>query len=135
MIWSDEYKIGLPAIDSQHKRLFQLIKELNEALDAGLRLVNVERLLAGLDQYKTRHFQLEEKYMQESNYPGIEEQQKAHKYFTQRFKELGEELKKTGITPDIIKTIKGELSDWLKEHVTGLDLEFGKYYQEQERQA
>lgn len=135
MIWSDEYKIGLPAVDSQHKRLFQLIRELNEALDGGLKLVNVERLLAGLDQYKTRHFQLEEKYMVESSYPGLEEQQKAHKYFTQRFKELGEELEKTGITPNVIKTIKGELADWLKEHVTGLDLEFGKYYKELNRQT
>lgn len=133
MIWSDEYKIGLPAIDSQHKRLFQLIRELNEALDSGLRLVNVERLLAGLDQYKTRHFQLEEKYMQESNYPGLAEQQKSHAFFTNRFETLGKELSKTGITPDIIQTIKGELTDWLKTHVTGLDLEFGKYYQKQKR--
>ena len=135
MIWSDEYKIGLPAIDSQHKRLFQLIRELNEALDAGLRLVNVERLLAGLDQYKTRHFQLEEKYMKESNYPGLEEQQKAHRYFSERFKELGEELSTTGITPDIIKTIKGELTEWLKEHVNGLDLQFGQFYQKQNKQT
>jgi hemerythrin len=135
MKWSDEYKIGLPTIDSQHKRLFQLIKELNEALDAGLRLINVERLLAGLDQYKTRHFQLEEKYMLESGYPGLKEQQEAHKYFTQRFKELGDELNKTGITPNVIQTIKGELTDWLKEHVTGLDLEFGKYYKKYEKRS
>jgi hemerythrin len=134
MIWSDTYKIGLPAVDSQHKRLFQLVQELNEALDAGLRLVNVKRLLTGLDQYKTRHFQLEEKYMLESNYPGLDEQQKAHKYFSQRFKELGEELERTGITPEIIKTIKIELGEWLQGHVTSLDLEFGKYYQQQESQ-
>lgn len=134
MIWSDQYKIGLPVIDAQHKRLFQLIKELNEALDAGLRLVNVERLLEGLDQYKTRHFQLEEKYMKDSHYPGLEEQQEAHKYFTDRFNDLGEELSRTGITPDIMKIIKVELSEWLKRHVTGLDLQFGKYYQEQKNQ-
>ena len=130
MKWSDSYKIGIPSIDSQHKRLFQLIRELNEALDAGLRPANVEKLLAGLEQYKTRHFLLEEKYMKESNYPGLAVQQQAHAYFSNRFKELGEELSRTGITPGVIKTIKEELTSWLKDHVTGLDLEFGKYYQE-----
>lgn len=131
MKWSDSYKIGIPSVDSQHKRLFQLIRELNEALDAGLRIANVEKLLSGLEQYKTRHFQLEEKYMKESNYPGLAEQQQAHAYFSKRFKELGEELNQTGITPAVIKTIKDELSNWLKDHVTGLDLEFGKFYQKE----
>ncbi len=133
MKWSNDYKIGIPSLDSQHKRLFQLIKELNDALDSGLRLVNVERLFAGLDQYVTRHFQLEEKYMLDSHYSGLEKQQKAHEYFTVKFNELSEKLSMTGITPDIIKTIKGELTEWLKGHVTGLDQEFGKYYQEQEK--
>ncbi len=63
MTWSDEYKIGLPVIDSQHKRLFKLIDELNEAIETGPEITDVEELLAGLKQYATRHFQLEEKYM------------------------------------------------------------------------
>ena len=135
MKWSDKYLIGISIVDNQHKQLFNTYGDLCNALREGLRPKQVEEILTRLQYYVTRHFQMEEKYMQESNYPGIEEQQKAHKYFTQRFKELGGELKKTGITPDIIKTIKGELSDWLKEHVTGLDLEFGQYYQEQKKQS
>ncbi len=133
MKWSDEYKIGIPAVDSQHRRLFELIRELNEALQAGLKGSDVEKLIIALDQYKTRHFQLEEKHMKECGYPGLAEQQKAHNFFMDRFKEIGEELGRTGMTPAIVKTIQGELADWVKDHVTGLDMDFGRYYQEQKK--
>lgn len=131
MTWSDEYKIGLPVIDSQHKRLFNLIDELNKAIETGPEITDVEELLAGLKQYATRHFQLEEKYMVESNYPGLEKQQKSHAYFSEKFTELGDKLGKEGITPTVIQTIKEELAEWLKGHVTGLDVKFGEYYLQQ----
>jgi len=128
MKWQEEYKINIPAIDSQHKRLFELIGELNEAIRTGLKGSHVEKLLVALDQYKTRHFQLEEKYMKECNYPGLEEQQEAHSFFMKRFAELSEELAEKGLTPGIVQAIKGELTKWVKEHVTGLDKDFGDYY-------
>jgi hemerythrin len=132
MKWSDEYQIGLPVIDSQHKRLFNLIDELNKAIETGPEITDIEELLAGLKQYATRHFQLEEKYMVESNYPGLEEQQKDHAYFTNRFKALNEEINEIGFTPAVAQVIKEELSEWLKEHVTGLDVNFGEYCRQQE---
>ncbi len=129
MIWSDNYKIGIPTIDAQHKRLFEIIGELQTALRTGLKSSDFERILQTLDQYKTRHFQLEEKYMAESAYPGLAEQQDAHQYFMKRFQELGEELAETGMTHPVVQAVQKELTEWLKEHVTGLDMEFGKYYQ------
>lgn len=130
MEWSDTYRIGIPTVDTQHKHLYRLIRELKNALREGLQGSDVEKILVSLDQYKTRHFQLEEKYMQECNYPGLAEQQEEHAYFMNRFAILGRELKETGMTSAIVQTILGELSDWLEKHVNGLDMEFGKYYQQ-----
>lgn len=130
MIWSEKYNIGIPAVDSQHKRLFEIIRELKEALQAGLKSSDVEKIIVTLDQYKTRHFQLEEKYMKECSYPGLAEQKRAHEYFTNRFRELGKELAETGMNLKIVQAIQGELTDWVKKHVTGLDLDFGKYYRQ-----
>lgn len=128
MKWQSEYKIGIPAIDSQHKRLFELIGDLNEGLRDGLKWYQVEKLLTALDQYKIRHFQLEEKHMKECGYPGLEEQQQAHAYFNKRFEELGKELETNGMTADTVQAVKEELADWLKDHVGGLDREFGNFY-------
>ncbi|SHO52930.1 bacteriohemerythrin [Desulfopila aestuarii] len=130
MKWSNEYRIGIAAIDAQHKRLFELIQELTEALHSGLRGSDVARTLEALDQYKTRHFQLEEKYMRESGYPGLEEQQKAHVYFGRRFAQLQDSLKDSGLTLELMNSIQDELSQWVTEHVTGLDKKFGKFYQD-----
>jgi len=133
MKWSEDFKIGIPVIDSQHKRLFQLIDEVNLALKKGLRSSDVEKLIISLDQYKTRHFQLEEKYMLESTYPGLAEQQKAHAHFTNKFNEISNEISQTGMTPALVQAITVELVEWLKEHVTGLDLEFGRFYKPLEK--
>jgi hemerythrin len=130
MKWSDDYRIGLAAVDAQHKRLFELIGDLNIALRAGLDGADLEKFLIALDQYKTRHFQLEEKYMKECSYPGLAEQQEAHASFTARFAELSEELHRTGMTSAMVNAVKEELSRWLGEHVVGLDMQFGRYYQE-----
>lgn len=129
MEWSESYTIGLSAIDSQHKRIFQLIRGLNEAIEAGVEISDVEKLFVVLDQYKSRHFQLEEKYMVESNYPGLKEQLEAHAHFSNRIIALRENLNQNGLTPNIVQAIQSELEEWLKEHVTSLDVVFGKYYQ------
>jgi hemerythrin len=131
MKWSEEYLIGIPVIDAQHKRLFELIKELANAINEGRDERELTEILQVLDQYKTRHFQLEEKYMLESNYPGLAEQQEAHRYFGKRFGELLRMLASNETEKDTGNTIKEELSQWLTEHVTGLDVKFGKYYQSQ----
>ena len=128
MRWSNDYKIGIAAVDAQHKRLFEMVAELDEALQAGLKPTVIKELLVGLEQYKTRHFQLEEKYMHEVDYPGTAEQQEAHRSFTQQFTEIRGAFEQDGLTPAIVNTIRNELSAWLKDHVTGLDQQFGKYY-------
>jgi len=133
MKWSNDFRIGIPAIDAQHKRLFELIQDLTDALHSGLRGSDVARTLESLDQYKTRHFQLEEKYMRESGYPGLAEQQEAHGYFGLRFGQLRESLEDRGVTLEIMNFIQAELSRWITEHVTGLDKEFGKFYQTRPR--
>lgn len=128
MIWNKKYEIGIPVIDAQHKRLFAMVEELTDALQKGIRGKDITKMLAALDQYKTRHFQLEEKHMQESNYPGLAEQQRAHQYFNRRFAQFKDQLSEKGLGPEIVREMKQELQDWLTDHVTGLDLEFGEYH-------
>lgn len=130
MEWSDDFKIGLSVVDTQHKRLFGLFTELNEAVAGTIEIDVVKEILATLEQYKMSHFTMEEKYMVESAYPKIGEQQEAHYFFTERLAELQVMLKEDGVTSAFVETVRDEMAEWLKAHVLGLDLEFGKYYQE-----
>ena len=128
MDWSESYLLGIPAIDAQHKRLFGLLTEFAKALHAGMRGKDLEKVLDALDQYKTRHFQLEEIYMKECDYPGLEEQQKEHLYFDRRFSQLHDQLTESGLSRQIVNDIKAELSEWIHTHITVLDARFGEYY-------
>ena len=133
MQWEKTYEIGIPVVDSQHKRLFELVRELDQALQSGLRPRAIRDLLVALDQYKTRHFQIEERYMEETDYPGLAEQQQAHAFFTERFSRLQDDFDQAGLTPALVSSIQQELAEWLKAHVTGLDMQFGTYYRSRAR--
>ncbi len=126
--WKEEFKIGVSIIDNQHKQLFNIYAELNDSLQGGLRPEVVRKVLERLQQYVARHFAMEEKYMEESGYHGLEGQRVAHHYFSHQFVSLSEEFNRTGLTPQIVKTIKKELSTWLEQHIVVQDRKFGEYY-------
>ncbi len=130
MKWDKKHAIGVPTLDVQHKQLFASLGRLEQALQEGVRESDVEEIFSLTRQYAVRHFILEEKYMAESRYPGLADQKVAHAFFIERFGKIYHMYKSDGLSPGLVNRLKNELSDWLKEHVAGLDLLFGSYYQD-----
>lgn len=130
MQWKDGFKIGIPVIDAQHKQLFLYNNELSEALANGLKSSAIDKILTQLGFYAARHFSLEEQYMKSSSFPGLPEQIETHEYFSKRFAEIQEDFKQNGMSPGLVHAIQDELVLWLKNHVLGLDQNFGIYYKE-----
>jgi hemerythrin len=135
MQWKDDYKIGISVIDAQHKQLFLATNELSEATTRGLTPAVIDNLLTQLEFYTIRHFQMEERYMREASYPDLPEEIEEHQYFIKRLSEIKENFQQNGLSPEIVHSIKNELSLWLKDHVLGLDLAFGAYYVAQQKSA
>ena len=127
MKWNKKYALGIPAIDAQHKQLFRLSDELDAALESGIRLEDLDALLVHLKQYAARHFSLEEKHMADFNYPHLAEQRETHRTFVFRFGELHEQLRNEGLTAEITSLLQQELGDWIRNHVTGMDQQFGAF--------
>ncbi|HHD63173.1 MAG TPA: bacteriohemerythrin [Desulfobulbaceae bacterium] len=132
MKWNKKYALGIAVIDAQHKQLFHINDELEAGLQTGIRPEELDAMLTRLGKYAVRHFTLEEKHMAATEYPGLVEQQEAHRSFTARFAEIRDDFTKNGMTGTIINTLQGELTDWIREHVTIMDQQFGKYYNEQQ---
>lgn len=135
MKWNDQLRIGIPVIDSQHKRLINMVVDLNHSVRQGLRGRVLHEALDMVYQYTVRHFQLEEKYMEESAYPKLDEQKQAHARFTERLRDLKEQLIQHGLTPAMVIEIREELNRWIKAHVIGMDMEFGEHYRQQRKDA
>ena len=130
MQWKDEFKIGIPLIDTQHKQLFRFNAELEDSIQKGLKVSDVSALLLQIQQYVARHFAMEEKYMEEINYPSLEEQKEAHTAFTAKFQEIQDGFNEEGLTGELVDKIHNELIAWVTNHVTGMDQAIGDFYKE-----
>lgn len=69
ILWRDEYSVGVADIDSQHKRLLELLNKLNalnpERPAGAGRTGEVMKLLESFNEYAAYHFLSEEALMRE----------------------------------------------------------------------
>jgi hemerythrin len=76
--WSDEYLIGHPKIDSQHKILLDLIMELEKASLEGASKDVLQDILQEIVLFAKFHFRSEENIMARMGYPELEAHRKLH---------------------------------------------------------
>ena len=128
MDWKHEYELGIPVLDAQHKQLFRFNEEVQSAIKGGLKVSSVNSLLTQVKQYAARHFTMEEKYMADVDYPKLHKQKDAHAMFSAHFDAIQTEFNKQGISPELADKISKELIEWITNHITGMDQDFGDYY-------
>ena len=120
--------IGVPEIDDEHKRLFELIGEVDAAVKAEVdSIATAMALLNELKQYAVTHFAHEESYMESIHDPELPRQQKEHQAFVDkvnsyRFSDITEENAK-----ELILELLEYLSKWLMAHILGSDLLIGQF--------
>ena len=79
LAWSAILDIGLPELDTQHKKLIARSNELIKAMDEGRGYDVLETLFEELLDYTDYHFAEEEEYMNSVGYPDAEEHREAHR--------------------------------------------------------
>jgi hemerythrin-like metal-binding protein len=125
--WTDKLKTGIPKIDEQHKRLIDLINELNEAMRLGKGKQVVEQVLIGLKEYTEYHFGFEVSALERNKYPKVEEQKKEHASYVSKLQELTLQHKRNelGISIDVMNFV----SDWIRDHIMKEDMKYIPYLQ------
>jgi hemerythrin-like metal-binding protein len=114
--WNESYSLGVPIIDSQHKKLFSLIDELSHAMLRGSARYIMQGMLSNLSDYTSYHFSSEEYLMKQYEYPDIEVHRKKHEAFKRDLAGLilrhqeGEAM----VSVDMYATLR----DWILKHVT-----------------
>jgi len=124
-IWSDTYSVGAPGIDAQHKKLFDLINSLHEAMSQGKGKEALGKILDGLMDYTRVHFSDEEKMLEKVNYPDLAIQKAQHAAFVQKISELQKDYKSGKITMTL-PTMEF-LKDWLLNHILKVDKKYQSY--------
>ncbi len=117
--WNDSYSVKVALCDQQHKKLFEIINELADAMRVGKGNEIVSKTVGELLQYTRTHFQQEEALLKRANYPQLAPHQEQHKKFVADVEGL---LKQTreGRAANSIQVLN-LLRDWLVNHIQKTD--------------
>lgn len=123
--WSEQYSVGLLSVDSEHKKLFDMVNEMHEAMRTGQGNAVLEKILGRLVTYTRSHFAAEERLMQTHGYPGLAEHKKAHDALTAQVIELQRKLKggKTCLSIEVMLFLR----NWLTTHILGTDMKYAPF--------
>lgn len=124
LVWKDEYSVGIEEMDNDHKRLLNLINQLQTAVHYYTGKEFEEKALDELVDYTKTHFSKEEKLMADNGYADLEAHKLQHKEFIDQVNHFIKQYKENSdvTISDTLKFLK----EWLIKHINGTDKEYGK---------
>lgn len=90
--WKDDYKVDNLLIDTEHKQLFDIAFSAFEVVDDEKRNKKIKSVILDLYDYMKKHFNHEEAFMKELNYPKIEEHKLLHQNIINTLNQFVKEL-------------------------------------------
>ncbi len=121
--------VGIGTVDQQHRKLVDLINDLNDAIVNGKGRDAISATIDRLTEYVIKHFGDEEKLMEKANYSDIANHKLAHVAFMDKVASFKAEFEsgKGLVSSSIVQF----LWDWLIKHIGNVD----KRYVPQMKQA
>lgn len=108
--------MGVPAIDRQHRRLFDLIENLHRLIGVHAGAGEIQAELDQFVRWAQTHFAAEELLLEVVGYPDLEAHRKEHAAFLQT---LERNIRLTMSRPFAVteSKISSLLTEWLKHHI------------------
>ncbi len=123
--WNDSYSVKVYAMDAQHRRLFEIVRELYDAMRSGHGKDVAGGVLRRLIDYTVNHFAAEEKLMKENGYPALAAHCVEHRALEAKVVAFKKDFD-TGsntITPELMKF----LQNWLTTHILSVDQKYSDF--------
>ena len=124
--FTDDCRIGIPEIDSEHQHLFELLNQTNASLNTENADVTAitKRLLNQLSDYAMEHFAHEEAYMRSIDDPELNRQMEEHEAFREK---VSAALASGDFTIETAREFLSFLAKWLYRHILGSDILIGQF--------
>jgi len=118
------FSTGVAEQDNQHKKLIDLINQLNDAMQAGHGADVMGKVLSELVNYTVLHFGYEEKLMAQHKYEDTPAHKAEHAKFVQT---VGDFKNKFDAGSAVVSVeIMNFLRDWLTKHIMKTDKKFAQ---------
>jgi hemerythrin len=124
--WSENLRIGVPAVDAQHRELFSRVATFETALGRG-DARRIDEAFAFLREYALVHFACEEQLMRDAAYPALDEHRAAHLQFAERLAALVRDREGGAAGAFLGLRARNWIVVWLLDHVAGTDQALGRY--------
>jgi hemerythrin len=121
--FTEEYWTGIPQVDEEHRKLFELIGrayEMVEYTDVSESYDDIMRLMDELEDYTDYHFKHEEEFMESVGYKGLEAQRRAHESFLVRLEDK-DEAEQSENRVKFLEDLLDFLYAWLGRHILKMD--------------
>ena len=129
--WQDSYALGLSEIDTQHKKIVEIINHLFQIFtdhkmqdEKGL-----EAILQELTDYADYHFSTEEKYFALFGYPQATSHIAMHNQYRDKIEEFKNQFA-AAKTEAVFFNLTNFLQDWWIWHINNLDREYVPLFME-----
>jgi hemerythrin len=129
MNWTESYSVGVDSIDEQHQELFDVVNRLHLSMKEGTSKETFSELLREVANYAIYHFENEEKYMRQFDYPDLDKHKDQHDTFVSKVLDLQSQMDQGRLFLSI--EMISFLSDWIHDHVLGIDQELGPFLDSQ----
>lgn len=123
--WSDGLSVRIRSIDSQHRKLVDMVNELYTALGKRQAESVVKDILNRLLDYTANHFSDEEALMQKHGYTELEEHKVKHKELIDSA--LGLKGRLEAGDPSVMSELMFFLKDWLVDHIQRVDMAYSDF--------
>lgn len=126
LTWHQGLAVGVPEMDGQHRKLLDLINDLEAALDAGRDPESLGDIARRMQDYARYHFATEEKRMAYACYPDTEAHRAEHASFIAQAQALDPSRDIPAASPRLVLEF---LRNWLVTHISGTDKTLGAFLQ------
>jgi hemerythrin-like metal-binding protein len=123
--WSDEYSVGVKAMNEQHLVLVDYINQLHAMVIRGKKANDMVNTVGDLVAYARQHFQNEEKLLAEHHYTGEGEQHGLHEKLIASIDKYYQDMRSG--TPVNLMEFMNFLKSWLLIHIKNTDMKYKPY--------
>ena len=125
--FGSQWSVLVDDMDDEHNKIFDYCNEIHLKVKNGAKQEDALPILKDLASFTTYHFAEEERMMKTHNYPEFDSQKRAH---TALLANVGDTIKniEEGVRVNMISVIVF-LTEWLKGHILGEDIKYGKYFE------
>ena len=117
MEWGPELETGIPEVDTQHKRIVNLVNQMQEAR-LNKDMETVASVITEMVDYTLSHFAFEEALMEDARYRFLGPHRRVHELFAMKIPEFQARFE---AGEDITEELHTMLVRWLYNHIRGDD--------------